>query len=100
MSDPQKKSSGSILLVTIVVSIVLIVLIWPLSQLGKGGARNDGSADDADVRIQPVARVEMQKAPVAAAASGKPRDGAVQVIGALDKYAAYFDDPGFLPIAH
>ncbi|MCK6406572.1 MAG: hypothetical protein L6Q60_11210 [Rhodocyclaceae bacterium] len=26
--------------------------------------------------------------------------GAVRVIGALDKYAAYFDDPGFKPIAH
>ena len=34
------------------------------------------------------------------AKGGKPRDGAVQVIGALDKYAAYFDDPGFVPIAH
>jgi hypothetical protein len=26
--------------------------------------------------------------------------GAVRVIGALDKYAAYFDDPGFAPIRH
>jgi len=34
------------------------------------------------------------------AKGGKPRDGAVQVIGALDKYAAYFDDPGFRPLAH
>ncbi len=76
MSDPQKNSSSSILLVTIIVSIVLIALIWPLSQLGKGSTRIDGSADDADARIQPVARVEVQKAPVAAAASGKPRDGA------------------------
>ena len=34
------------------------------------------------------------------ARGGKPRDGAVQVIGALDKYATYFDDAGFQPIAH
>ncbi|HEX5804521.1 MAG TPA: hypothetical protein VFY24_16000 [Azospira sp.] len=34
------------------------------------------------------------------AKGGKRQDGAVQVIGALDKYATYFDDPGFKPIAH
>ncbi|HET6720648.1 MAG TPA: hypothetical protein VFH22_13425, partial [Rhodocyclaceae bacterium] len=28
------------------------------------------------------------------------RDGAVQVIGALEKYASYFDDPGFKPLPH
>lgn len=32
--------------------------------------------------------------------SAKRRDGAVRVIGALDKYAAHFDDPGFKPIEH
>ncbi len=37
--------------------------------------------------------------------SGKVRkakriDGAVKVIGALEKYAGYFDDPDFKPIAH
>lgn len=31
---------------------------------------------------------------------GKRQNGAVQVIGALEKYAAYFDDPGFKPIEH
>jgi hypothetical protein len=31
---------------------------------------------------------------------GKRMDGAVQVIGALDSYGRYFDDPGFRPIAH
>jgi len=30
----------------------------------------------------------------------KRQDGAVKVIGALEKYAAYFDDPQFRPIAH
>lgn len=28
------------------------------------------------------------------------RNGAVKVIGALEKYGTYFDDPGFRPIAH
>jgi hypothetical protein len=28
------------------------------------------------------------------------RDGAVKVIGALEKYGTYFDHPGFQPIAH
>lgn len=37
--------------------------------------------------------------------AGKPKqakriDGAVKVIGALEKYSAYFDDPAFKPIAH
>jgi hypothetical protein len=30
----------------------------------------------------------------------KPRDGAVKVIMALDKYGQYFDDPGYRPIKH
>ena len=30
----------------------------------------------------------------------KRQDGAVKVIGALDKYAAFFDDPQFKPIPH
>jgi hypothetical protein len=30
----------------------------------------------------------------------KREDGAVKVIGALEKYATYFDDPQFRPIAH
>lgn len=73
MSDQQKNPSSSILLRTIVIAVVLVAVIWPLSQLGKGSSASS-SAEDADVRIQPVARVEIQKA--APAASGKPRDGA------------------------
>jgi len=30
----------------------------------------------------------------------KRQDGAVKVIGALEKYATYFEDPQFKPIAH
>lgn len=66
-------SSRSIMLVTIVVAIALIVLVWPLSMKGKGGAPV-GANDDADARIQPVAKVEMMN--VAAKSDGKPRDGA------------------------
>lgn len=34
------------------------------------------------------------------AKQAKRMDGAVKVIGALDNYGKYFDDPGFQPIAH
>jgi hypothetical protein len=34
------------------------------------------------------------------AGKAKRMDGAVKVIGALDNYGKYFDDPGFQPIAH
>ena len=30
----------------------------------------------------------------------KPRDGAVKVLVALDKYGEYFDDPGYRPFKH
>lgn len=66
-------SSRSTLIITIVVAILLMVVIWPLSMMGKGSIRT-GSADEADLRIQPVARVEMAKA--AAKSDGKARDGA------------------------
>lgn len=74
MTDQQKNPSRSILIGTIVAAIVLVALIWPLSQLGKG-SDTANNAEDADVRIQPVAKVEVQKA-APAAAGGKPRDGA------------------------
>lgn len=32
--------------------------------------------------------------------TGKRQDGAVRVIGALEKYGQYFADPGFKPIEH
>ena len=72
MAD-KENFSKSTLLITIVLSIVLIALIWPLSQLGKGHAPA-GNGDEADVRIQPVAKFEMPKA--VAKSDGKPRDGA------------------------
>ena len=69
----KQNSSQAILTVTIVVAIVLVILIWPLSMIGKGGSAAGGS-DDAELRLLPVARVEMQKAVVKS--DGKPRDGA------------------------
>jgi len=63
-------SSRTIMLGTIAVAIILTVVIWPLSMIGKGDPSADG-ADEAELRIQPVARVEMQKA--VAPSDGKPR---------------------------
>ena len=60
------------MLITIAVAIVLALVIWPLSKLGKGDPAA-GSVDEAELRIQPVARVEMQKAVVKT--DGKPRSG-------------------------
>ena len=71
MANTQN-SSKLILGATIVVAVVLIVVIWPLSMMGKGSA-SAGSGEDAESRILPVARVEMQKAVVKS--DGKPRTG-------------------------
>ena len=65
-------SSRTIMTITIAVAAVLVVLVWPLSMIGKGDSAADAS-QDAELRIQPVARVEMQKAVVKS--DGKPRDG-------------------------
>ncbi len=65
-------SSSSIMYVVIAVAVLLLVLLVPLSKLGKGLAPAAGG-DDADQRILPVARFELQKAAVS---DGKPRDGA------------------------
>lgn len=73
MADNQN-ASRTILMVTILVAIVLTLVIWPLSMLGKGSP-SAASDDDAESRVLPVARVEMKKAP-AAPTDGKPRDGA------------------------
>jgi cytochrome c5 len=71
MADRQN-SSRMIMMITIALALILIAVIWPLSQLGKGDARSN-DMDEAEVRIQPLARVEMQKAVVKS--DGKPRDG-------------------------
>ena len=68
----QNNSSRVILLATIAVALLLIVVIWPLSMLGKGGG-GKADQDEAELRIQPIARVEMQTAEPKS--DGKPRSG-------------------------
>jgi cytochrome c5 len=69
----KSHSSSSIMYVVIAVAVLLIVALVPLSMTGKRSAPA-GSSDDADMRIAPVAKIELTKAAVAG--SGKPRDGA------------------------
>ena len=71
MTDKQPHSSRTIMTITIAVAAVLVVVVWPLSMLGKGDA--SAGSDDTELRIQPLARVEMQKAVVKS--DGKPRSG-------------------------
>lgn len=68
-----KHSSQAILVVTIVVALLLIVVVWPLSMMGKGSAPGAAN-DEAEARIQPVAKFELASAP-ATKSDGKPRDG-------------------------
>jgi len=60
------------MLASIAAGILLTVIIWPLSMIGKGDPSAE-SADEAELRILPVARVELKKA--AAPSDGKPRSG-------------------------
>jgi cytochrome c5 len=71
----EQHSSKSIMWATIIVAALLIAVIYPLTA-NKGGstANSSSAADEADIRIQPVAKFELAKAE-APAASG-PRDGA------------------------
>lgn len=71
MTNKQPHSSRTIMTITIAVAAILVVVVWPLSMLGKGDTT--AGNDDAELRIQPVARVEMQKAVVKS--DGKPRSG-------------------------
>ena len=72
----EKNPSKGIMWATIIVAIVLIAIIYPLTSRTYKSAADSSSAgsDQADLRIQPVAKFELAKAE-APAASG-PRDGA------------------------
>ncbi|MEI7429898.1 MAG: c-type cytochrome [Betaproteobacteria bacterium] len=72
MAD-QKNPSRTILMLTIALAILLIVVVLPLSYLGKGNT-NTANVDESELRILPVARVEMKKSAVVS--DGKPRTGA------------------------
>ena len=71
----EQNSSKSMMWATIGVAVVLIAIIYPLTNRTFNSAADSASGtDESDVRIQPVAKFELVKAE-AAAASG-PRDGA------------------------
>lgn len=71
----EQHSSKGIMWATIVIAVVLIALIVPFTIKTFGSAADTSKgADEADVRIQPVARFELAKA--APATDGKPKDGA------------------------
>jgi hypothetical protein len=55
---------------------------------------------DAQLHLVIAGIVEGVEAMEGKARKVKRQDGAVKVLGALEKYAAYFDDPGFKPIGH
>lgn len=72
----EQHSSKSIMWAVIGVAIVLIAIIFPLTvKHSTSAADTAGGNDEADVRIQPVAKFELAKA-AAPAADGKPKDGA------------------------
>ena len=69
----EQHSSKGIMWATIIVAIVLIAIIYPLTvKQSTSAADAAGSNDSADVRIQPVAKFELAKAPTVAAG---PKDG-------------------------
>ena len=71
----EQYSSKSIMWKTIGIAVVLIAIIYPLTNKTFNSAADAAKGtDESDVRIQPVAKFELAKAE-AAAASG-PRDGA------------------------
>jgi cytochrome c5 len=71
----EQNSSKSMMWTTIGVAVVLIAVIYPLTNRTFNSAADSAKGnDESDVRIQPVAKFELAKAE-APAASG-PRDGA------------------------
>ena len=71
----EQNSSKSMMWATIGVAVVLIAIIYPLTNRTFNSAADSAKGnDESDVRIQPVAKFELTKAE-APAASG-PRDGA------------------------
>lgn len=72
----EQHSSKSIMWAVIGIAIVLIAVVFPLTvKQSTSAADAAGGNDEADVRIQPVAKFELAKA-AAPAAGGAPRAGA------------------------
>lgn len=71
----EKHTSKSIMWTTIIIAIVLIAIIFPLTNRTFSSAADAGQGSDAaDIRIQPVAKFELAKA--APETGGAPKDGA------------------------
>jgi cytochrome c5 len=71
----EQHSSKSIMWATIIIAIVLIAIVFPLTIKNPGSAADTSKGnDEADVRIQPVAKFQLAKA--APVSDGKPKDGA------------------------
>ena len=71
----EQHSSKGIMWATIIVAIILIAIIYPLTDRKYGSAADASKGtDESDVRIQPVAKFELTKA--APVSDGKPKDGA------------------------
>ena len=72
----EKNPSKGIMWATIIIAVVLIANIYPLTDRNFKSAADSSSAgsDQADLRIQPVAKFELAKAGPAVAAG--PKDGA------------------------
>lgn len=72
----EKHSSKGIMWATIILAVVLIAILYPLTVKKSTSAADAASAggDQAEIRIQPVARFQLVKteAPVA---GGAPKDG-------------------------
>jgi cytochrome c5 len=70
----EQHSSKGIMVTTIVVAFILTAVVVPFSMKSEKSAADAATADQADIRIQPVARFELAKAAPATAAG--PKDGA------------------------
>ena len=61
-SMAEQHSSKSIMWGTIIAAVVLVAVVAPFTIKGEMSAADQGGSDEADVRIQPVAKFELQKA--------------------------------------
>ena len=70
----EQYSSKGIMIVSIIVTVILIAVVVPFSIKGDKSAADASNGDQAENRIQPVAKFELTKAAPAPAAG--PKDGA------------------------
>lgn len=71
----EKNASKNIMWATIGIAVVLIAVIYPLTvKTSRSAADASQGNDEADIRIQPVARFELTKA-AAPVVGGAPKDG-------------------------